>query len=162
MWRIVTQSCAEVCVTSISPWKHANPDSLVCSAVNKLLFKLSRVASGKRTTVSYLIILFRFVRNWHVNNYKNIVRFVVSVSQYKCQHTSLFRWEKKKTQTDYWKKKFKHGSYAASRINGMNKRQKERLSKPTCCCYSAVQYQHSGCTVSKYCSGIAAFIIKKK
>ena len=151
MWRIVTQSCAEVCVTSISPWKHANPDSLVCSAVNKLLFKLSRVASGKRTTVSYLIILFRFVRNWHVNNYKNIVRFVVSVSQYKCQLTSIFKRGKKKTQKDYKKKKknFRHDSYAASWINGMNKRKKERLIKPTCCSYSAVQYQHFWCTVSK-------------
>ena len=88
---IEKKSCAEVCVTSISPCKHAHPDSLVCSVVNKLLFKLNRGASGKRTTVSYFIILFRFVRNWHVNNYKNIVRFVVSVSQYKCQLTSIFK-----------------------------------------------------------------------
>ena len=29
--------------------------------------------------VSYFIILFRLVRNWHVNNYENIVKFVVLV-----------------------------------------------------------------------------------
>ena len=90
------------------------------------------------------------------------MRLFVSVSQYKCQLTSLFRWEKKKHKLIIEKKKIWHGNYSASRINGMNKRKKERLTKPTCCCYCAVQYQHSGCTVSTYCSGIAAFIIKKK
>ena len=162
MWRVVTQSCAKLCVTSISPCKHAYPDSLVCSVVNKLFFKQNRSASGKRTTVSYFIILFRFVKHWHVNNYKNIMRLFVSISQYKCQLTSIFRRGKEKHKLIIEKIKFKHGSYAASRIKGMNKRKKERLSKPTYCCYSAVQYQHFGCTVSKYCSGIAAFIIKKK
>ena len=96
MWRVVTQSCAKLCVTSISPCKHAYPDSLVCSVVNKLFFKQNRSASGKRTTVSYFIILFRFVKNWHVNNYKNIMRLFVLVSQYKCQLTSIFRRGKKK------------------------------------------------------------------
>ena len=30
-------------------------------------------------TVSYFIILFRLVRNWHINNCENIMKFVVSV-----------------------------------------------------------------------------------
>ena len=164
MWRVVTQSCAKVCVTSISPCKHAHPDSLVCRVVNKLLFKVNRGSSGKITTVPYFIIFFRFVRNWHVNNYKNIVRFVVSVSQYKCQLTLIFKRGKRKHKpiTEKKTKKSRHGSYAASWINLMNKRKKETLTKATCCSYSAVQYQHSGCTVSTYCSCIAASIMKKK
>ena len=75
-----------------------------------------------------------------------------------------FKGEKKKHKpiTEKKNKKFRHGSYAANWINGMNKRKKETLTKATYCSYNVVQYQHSGCTVSKYCSGIAASIMNKK
>ena len=85
--------------------------------------------------VGYSLIFYYFISTCKNNNCENIVKFVVSVYQYKYQLTSIFKRKKTKNKP----------------ITERKKKKRKKKKPKHYCSYGATQCQHSGCIVPKHC-----------